>query len=352
MGAGGRRAVGALAATATLLLVPVVAALTLARLREPWTGREVELAALTPWGLPASGLLVVVALLATACARQWWRLILGFVAATSVLALVTHAVWLAPFFSGDPPTGPTGQAGKSDRLVVMTQNLEYGSAASLVDVVRANAVDVLVLVDLTPDGRSAVIASGLTARLPFTVGADGGSLVLSRYRLGADRLISGGGDSRELTVETPMMGAVDLVALHPTPPYQGGAWRHDYGEILGRLRESGRVRPDRPRVVAGDLNATADHVALQQVLSLGYRDAVEQADAGWQPTFPAPGAVRRLGLPVPPLVQIDHVLVSAGLRAHDVHRVAVAGADHLGVVAVVTPATGDAGTATGTPPLG
>ncbi len=338
MNVGWRRAVSLVAGLATLALIPVVSVLTIPRLQEPSTGRGVELAALTPWGLPASALLAVVALVLTTFARRWWRALAGFVVAMGVLAFVAHAVWLAPLFHGSSATAASGSSGQPAPIVVMTQNLEYGDAASLDDVVSANAVDILVLADLTPAGRSAVLGSSVPARLPFCVGKDGGSLVLSRYPLDGDRFISGGGDSRELTVSTPTAGLVDLVALHPTPPYQGDKWRNDYEDIIDRLTASGHERPDRPRVILGDFNATVDNVPMRKILTLGYSDAVEQTNAGWQPTYPAPGAERRFGLPVPPLVQIDHVLVSAGIVASDARTVVVKGADHLGVIANVGPA--------------
>ena len=87
----------------------------------------------------------------------------------------------------------------------------------------------------------------------------------------------------------------------------------------------------------GDFNATLDHVPLRRLLAFGLRDAAEATNAGWQPTYPAPGSTTWLGLPVPPLVPIDRVLFSGGLAVSHMWRVTTAGADHVGVVADVHP---------------
>jgi endonuclease/exonuclease/phosphatase family metal-dependent hydrolase len=50
--------------------------------------------------------------------------------------------------------------------------------------------------------------------------------------------------------------------------------------------------------------------------------------AGWNPTYPAQGWI-------PPLIAIDHVLVSEDLTATAYRTVPVPGTDHRGVLATV-----------------
>ena len=305
----------------------VMLVLTLPRTYEPLSGRGVEIAALAPWGVPASLTLLAACLAATWLSRRVFSFIGALLSVLSLVPVAFHIAWIAPLYVGGVDAASSGP-----ELVVMTQNLEYGDASSLARVASANAVDVLVICDLTPDQRVDVLETGLPRRLRYSAGTDRGSLVLSRYPISGDTFISGGGDSRSLEIHTPQLGVVTLVALHPTPPYQGTKWAHDYGEIEDRLAH---LTPGSPRILAGDLNATLDHLPLRQIQSLGYRDAVERTNGGFQPTFPAPGAIRRWGLPVPPLVQIDHILVSDALTVLSVKNLAVDQADHLGVVAVI-----------------
>jgi endonuclease/exonuclease/phosphatase family metal-dependent hydrolase len=133
---------------------------------------------------------------------------------------------------------------------------------------------------------------------------------------------------------TSPLGPVTLFALHPVQPYRPGVWDEDASRVVEVMRSHLASEPD-PTVVAGDLNATLDNWPLGALESLGLTDAVDAVNGGFQPTYPAGGQHRRMGISVPPLVQIDHVLVSRQLVVSDVKQVQTEGADHLGVVATM-----------------
>jgi endonuclease/exonuclease/phosphatase family metal-dependent hydrolase len=85
-------------------------------------------------------------------------------------------------------------------------------------------------------------------------------------------------------------------------------------------------------VVAGDFNATLDHAPMRRLAGLGLSDAARQANAGWQPTWPAgddTGRTLPFGLSV---VAIDHVLVSKHFSAISTTTHEVPGTDHLGLL--------------------
>jgi endonuclease/exonuclease/phosphatase (EEP) superfamily protein YafD len=125
-------------------------------------------------------------------------------------------------------------------------------------------------------------------------------------------------------------GALTLVAVHTTAPTDPHRWLAD----LGELRDAVRAQP--PDLMAGDLNATADHAPMRDLLGEGLRDSAELDDR-WRPTWPADhrgaGPTRLL----PPVAPIDHVLVGPRLTAVGTATVHVAGTDHLAVVARVAP---------------
>ena len=85
----------------------------------------------------------------------------------------------------------------------------------------------------------------------------------------------------------------------------------------------------------GDLNATLDHEPVQRLVDDGWRDAVELADEGFSPTWPAHGEYRPF---LGPVVAIDHVMLTDAWTVTEVGTVDVLGTDHLAVVATLAPA--------------
>lgn len=216
-------------------------------------------------------------------------------------------------------------------LTVMTANLNLGSAdaAAVVAAVREHGVEVLAVQELTVEAERRLNAAGLTATLPFTATDSGGSasgagLWASRP---LERLAPWAMTFRNSAGALSVDGQRIVVrSVHPFPPRWNDVsrWRAD----LAELRASGaRDAGGGSTVLLGDLNATVHHRELRRVLAEGgWRDAGEIAGAGvvrtWSP---------RAGMP--PLLDLDHVLVPGrlGLRRHAV--VDIPGSDHDAVVA-------------------
>lgn len=314
----------ALAATGLLIYVGATA---------PTWQRAIELVALVPLAFPLGGLALVLALVLvplTTRRRRWRAWCLATIA---LLAAAGAFAGVAPLIFGHKPAAESGRS-----LVIMTQNLEYGDPQSLAEVALLAKVDLLVVTDASATTvlRLRVTEIGRTLSHIVGLGQAGpeGSVVFSRYPLSDVTRISDNGDSRAVTAHTPHMGDVDLVALHPSPPYQKEAWIADYEQITAYLlnRDAGSAgRAGRPVVVAGDLNATLDHAPIRRIRELGFSDAVEQLNLGFQPTWPAAGSIRLFGIPVPPFVQIDHVLTSPALAATGLTTFHSDGTDHLGL---------------------
>jgi endonuclease/exonuclease/phosphatase family metal-dependent hydrolase len=216
----------------------------------------------------------------------------------------------------------------------MTQNFEYGDAGALAREVRDLRVDVLVLSDMGPGQWAAVEASSIPADLPHRADTDGGVVALSRYPILDDQPMTLHGSGRSVRLAEGPLGAVTLFALHPVQPYRPGVWDEDASRVVEGMTSYLANEAD-PTIVAGDLNATLDNWPLRALESLGLTDAVDAVNGGFQPTYPAGNVHRRMGVPVPPLVQIDHVLVSRHLVVSDVKQVQTRGADHLAVLAII-----------------
>lgn len=320
----------AVLASTTAAAGAVAATLVVARTVAPATRRGIELVALTPAGLPAA----LVAAVAALVLMRRYRGVGGAALVIAFVLVAIHAWWLAPRFVGTVP------AAAGPRLVVMVQNAEDTDTVALVSLAQEQDVDVLVLTDTTDEQVADLTISPLGRQLPHDTLADGrGSVVWSRFPIIADALVSEHGDSRVVALAVPGIGGVDLVAVHPTPPYvsDGERWRADWEDVLAKVRDTVGAGTG-PVVVVGDLNATPDHWPLRSLGELGFRDAAEQLNTGMAATWPANGRLTRAGLAVPSLLPLDHVLTAGGLVA--VHQVisGVAGGDHMGVVATLAPA--------------
>lgn len=320
-----RRWASTAGALAILGLLLVALALAWLRVTDPTSRRLVEAVSLTPLGVPLAAL----ALVGTA---QWSAprpLRLGAVVAAGAL-LLAHCWWLAPLYTGSL------RAGGPASVVVLAQNFEYGDADALVELVRREDVDVLVLTDAGNGRVDDLLAAGIEEQLPHAAGVGTeGAVVLSRLPLTSTRRLHPGSESRLVGLRVAGIGEVTVAAVHTAPPYRTEAWHADHAEVLAALTPlvSG---PGSALLLAGDLNATPAHAPVRRLVDLGLADAAAQVNAGWSPTWPAGGRERRLGVPVPAFAAIDHVMTSPQLVVTAYDTVELAGADHRGVLARIS----------------
>jgi endonuclease/exonuclease/phosphatase (EEP) superfamily protein YafD len=314
-----------------LLLVPA-GLVTVARLLDLSGGTWVRLVSFTPY----AGVLYVVALVpllvAAFRARGVARGLSRCLVVLATVGVLVHAIWASGPFLGTSAAEASG----AQRLRVMTSNLLVGNAdaAQVVGAAVDRDVEILVLQEVTPQARSALRAAGIRGVLRHSAGRAEpgvtGTMVFSSHPLRNVHRLDTGFGSYAMDVRLPR-GSVHLIAVHPRPPIGDVSdWRADQRVI----RQAARGRQDRTMVV-GDLNATMDHAPLRELEGRGYDDAATQATSGWQPTWPSAGQVSRLGVPVPSLLPIDHVLLSSGLRAVSTESVTIDGTDHRALVASV-----------------
>lgn len=232
---------------------------------------------------------VVIPLAVAALTRNWAALAVAAAAAVVFAALV-----LPRAIGGGQPhaTGP--------RLRILTANLRFGQAGDqdLVDLVRRTGADVLSVQEFTPAAAGRLDAAGIERLLPYRVidprsGPEGSGLY-SRYPL--TELPDRGRTTFatvSATLDVPGAPPVRLTAAHPPAPLGPDAarWRHDLDEIPPAT-PYGQVG-----IVAGDFNASLDHLPLRRLVGTGFRDAADATGQGLVPTF----------RPWPPIT-IDHVL--------------------------------------------
>lgn len=283
---GGHRPPGGSKVT-VLLLVCVLPYLAVAALR--LTGLDTNrytaaLVALTQYVVPAGALLFVGALLL----RRWLTTaVVGLVTAVLALSVVPRAI-------PDEPTPVQGQP-----VTVLSVNAYFGRAdpERIVELVRRHGVDVLNLLEPTPELVTALDEAGLAEVLPHRVfevrtGAAGAGIA-SRYPLRELSLVRRTTMSQpSALVDLPGPRDMEVVAVHPTIPVGNGTtgtWQRE----IAALPPPPGSRKDPVRVLAGDFNATLDHSPLRNLLGRGYEDAAEVTGNGLQPTWPVNGRDRK-----------------------------------------------------------
>jgi endonuclease/exonuclease/phosphatase family metal-dependent hydrolase len=307
------------------LAIPALT-LTVARATDTDNGSMVRIEAFTPLGLPLYAVLLV--LLAFGAVRQRGDGRAPLVAALlALVGLALHAWWFSPQLLGDTPEPADG----AQRVTVMNANLFEGKADAeeVVDAVRDNDVDILVLEEITPDLLAQMDAAGLAELLPERVGEPdymvAGTMILANRPL-----------TDHVRLRTTFQGweakygSLTVLGVHPVAPVDPAGWRADHAAILKQ------AEADHADLIVGDMNATPDHDVMRRLDDAGFRDAGEVSNEGWQPTWPA-NHVGILPL-LPPLVRIDHVLIGDQLASLGTHTVDIDGSDHLALVATVAEA--------------
>lgn len=316
---------------AVALLVPALA-VTGARVLEPSEGRWVRLVSFTPYATVLYACVLLLLLPGLVRKRGASRGVSGVVSVLVLPILGMHLLWASGSYVGSEPAAAAGQ----QTFTVMTANLFEGRAdpASVVDVALAQDVDVVVLVEATPEALAGLREAGLDRAFPHQRGeaVEGvaGTVVVSRY--GLSQVVPLHTTYRGFAMRVALPGGgIDLLAVHPFPPLgDARAWRADHRRVLRAATAA-----EGPAVIAGDLNATLDHQPVRELAERGFTSAAKLARSGWQPTWPAAGEVSVLGVAVPSLLQLDHVLVDEGVRVLDTDAVTVDGTDHRALVATL-----------------
>lgn len=249
------------------------------------------------------------------------------------LGLAVHSMLLLPYLPGTP----SAVAGQRATVGLLELNLRFGLADTrqLAAEIDRRSPDVVVLAEVTDSTMEVLNSKAWRTRLPYRLGtadtdADpatgygggaGGTMILSRFALTElGRTQDTAFTNLAVRVAMPEHPFV-LVGAHPANPEHGlSRWLQD-GQSLAQLASA---HTGEPLVVAGDLNATAEHLTLRELKArAGLSDTA--SGRGWHPTFPADAWY-------PPVIQIDHVLVSRAFTTTGLDTFAVAGTDHRGLM--------------------
>jgi endonuclease/exonuclease/phosphatase (EEP) superfamily protein YafD len=265
--------------------------------------------------LPA--LLVAVAAI---CARSR---ALAIVAAVVVIGLTA---WVLPpvFRKVSVPAA----AATAPRLRIVSANVMFDNPqhTALVDELRSRDADVIFLQEVTPDWWRAIRAGGLLESHPYSIdaarwGADGMAL-LSRLPFVSPKVVHIG--RRPVPTATVRVGGVPvhLVDVHVVAPLETFGENRDQQLAINAIVR----RTPKPRVVAGDYNATPTNRWYQELLDLGLDEVHEAVGDPFATTWPN-------GLQHLPPIRLDHVFVDdRPLVPLRVREGTGAGSDHRPVI--------------------
>ena len=251
-------------------------------------------------------------------ARQWRPLALAAVASFAL------AVCVLPRAIGTLGTG--------EGLRVLSVNASVGEVPpeAVVEIVRERGVHLLSVQELTPEFDAGLRAAGIEGVLHNDVvapvaGASGTGLYAKLPLRAIPK--PQGSPFEQVAARTRWEDtAVEVVSVHPPPPVSAqhvAQWHETF---------RGLPRGDRPRILAGDFNATLDHRALRRLIDSGYADAADATGNGLRTTWPAGRGLR-------PGIVIDHILSTSTLRPVRTEVIELPRGDHRAVYAELVAAS-------------
>lgn len=312
---------------------------------------------LAKWLLGAAAVAGTAAVLAAVVCRQCHPAARVVVLLTGLLAAASSPVFIA-LLARQPPAeprlaeaAPTAAAPVTERLRVLQLNVFHGypdpegrlvvqgrpsdrlrRAEHLATEVSRLQPDVLVLQEAWCAVDEGCLADRLAHRLGFHavyarangslrwLGFEEGSAILSRFPIADPHVWPLGPDRDAFERRIALTARID----HPGLPFELVGVHLANGDTdLAGAQASGLLKrlggPERPVVVAGDLNLPSDHTVLTRFQEAGYRDLVvggidhvllDATNSGWWPLWTEwaeagalsdhPGILVEFQLPVPP----------------------------------------------------
>jgi endonuclease/exonuclease/phosphatase (EEP) superfamily protein YafD len=252
--------------------------------------------------------------------RRWvWALLSTLIAIAPWLIVLDH---LSASRTG------SGSARPIRVLVINAQDGE-AEATRIIDQVRSQEADVLIITELTGDLAHNLTVGGIDATLTAAAvitptPVDAGIGVYSTYEVtDVSQLDSTRRPAVRATIHLEN-AAFTLIATHVMAPTPSGVstWEAD----LDAIRQAADVPG--PVVVAGTFNATAWNPQFRKLAGSRLHDAAATYGKGLRPTWPS-------WLPVP-ISPLDHILATEDVGVKSVDSARVRGSDHRSLSAVLS----------------
>ena len=251
-------------------------------------------------------------------------------AALALACLLLNCVYVLPFYASGVPTATAGQAGDRIRLMLANVYLANHDYAALLEVVRVERPDMLVLEEVTgPWWRN---IGELRRDFPYynAIPRKGGSGIafFSKLPLDEVEVLTFDASTQPGMLARVRVGdrRVSVLMLHPPTPVRAAKFRYRNDQFRAAAQIMRSIVG--PRVLIGDLNTSPWSPYFEDLVhDSGLRDA--RRGAGLWTTWPVP-------LPSFLRIPIDHCLTSDDIHVDAIRTGAYTGSDHRPIVVDVT----------------
>lgn len=251
--------------------------------------------------------------------RRWiWALLATMVAIAPWLIVLDHI----------SPTPTVSTPSQKVRILVVNAKNSQAEAARIIDQVRSQNADVLVITELSGTLAHDLTVGGIDASLTAasvitTTPVEAGIGVYSRFEVTDVVQVEG---THWPTVRATVHledATFTLVAAHAVAPTPSGVgtWNKDLTAIGEAADVPGSV------VVTGTFNATAWNPQFRELTKTRLHDAAATYGRGLRPTWPS-------WLPVP-VSALDHILTTGNIGVSSVSSARVDGSDHRSLSATL-----------------
>jgi endonuclease/exonuclease/phosphatase (EEP) superfamily protein YafD len=230
------------------------------------------------------------------------------------ICLIAFAVNAAPVFGLLLPRNCGTPQANGAKVTILNFNTEFqhnNDYASFLELLAQRSPDIITLVEVD-EAWIKNIAEGMRPYPYRKIALGGGGIaVFSKYPLHSIEVRRFGNTRHPRILGEVDTGSVKFkfLAVHPPTPQNNASFleRNEELSVIGQ-----EIGADGPRMVIGDFNCGPWSPEFGNLLLVGLCDS--EQGFGPQPSWPA-----RVGrvlpyLPIPPLIPIDHILVSKQIR--------------------------------------
>ena len=287
-----------------------------------WVGDALIVTRYTGYAMPWLAVVLVPGAILSGRAGHWW---LAFVISAGAALVAVHH---ASLFRYRPQLATPPSA---IQLRVLSYNTWSKNTADerIAEVVIEADPDIVLLQEITDEVFERLLVRLREHVSPLHAVHDGELLqaVVSRHPLERRPSMRHKGQAQNVVVRSPA-GPISVYNVHPL---RAGGWRKRYGQVTDLLEQEILLESG-PVLVGGDFNVTPQS-QMYLLLSRHLRNAHDEAGSGLGFTFPTSARTFR-GIPLVPLVRIDHIFVSGHFLALGAGTIEDAGgSDHRPVFA-------------------
>ena len=240
---------------------------------------------------------------------------------------VYHVILLVPRLMADPtPSWVPGAPRVS--LVVANVFVDNQTPADAAQQLVGAGGDVVVIVESTGDFMAIFDDQGGADAYPNRVAdpdnaSDYAVAIVTNRALGQRSKFCTVGPLRVVVAEVEMDGtSLLIVALNPMATLDAGG--HETWKEQLQALEDFLPTLDGPIVIAGDLNSTRFRPEFEQIMALGYADAIDALGKGLSASFKLAARSGLCGV-----VRLDHALTNSEVHGVSMKNLEACGSDHI-----------------------